>query len=395
MTAFDRFEQEKQKYAERREALDKDFDWTQKQLEKIRALNEVLLKKQEELVSQMNKVADLFTRLERDGFDFLHGFKVVGNIEFWKTLLDDENLDDSKLSEAETRELEKWQYVSEESESRYWSLIFDSDTNDFTPLSKILMANSISKSWIFDLPDENEVKLCSFLIHFYEHISLVSFFDLLDCSKEDFFPHVSVEINCDTVELEDIEIQRLSQRRQRNESSVALILENRKLALNDNFKWSEENIQKMFAVNAIVWKKYDQMEQNIKRLASVFRELSKTDPFFEPWDIDAELRYQSKKPTDIASVEMQKLLSQHTLMFGMNLRLNANIPEEAFRDDINRDEHLNWNFEVYAWHFNEEQKKVRFNYFMHTVFIDDHTFSFEDLVRMEEDGFFPRYEITF
>ena len=394
MTAFDRFEQEKQKYAERREALDKDFDWTQKQLEKIRALNEVLLKKQEELVSQMNKVADLFTRLERDGFDFLHGFKVVGNIEFWKTLLDDENLDDSKLSEAETRELEKWQYVSEESESRYWSLIFDSDTNDFTPLSKILMANSISKSWIFDLPDENEVKLCSFLIHFYEHISLVSFFDLLDC-KEDFFPHVSVEINCDTVELEDIEIQRLSQRRQRNESSVALILENRKLALNDNFKWSEENIQKMFAVNAIVWKKYDQMEQNIKRLASVFRELSKTDPFFEPWDIDAELRYQSKKPTDIASVEMQKLLSQHTLMFGMNLRLNANIPEEAFRDDINRDEHLNWNFEVYAWHFNEEQKKVRFNYFMHTVFIDDHTFSFEDLVRMEEDGFFPRYEITF
>ena len=237
------------------------------------------------------------------------------------------------------------------------------------------MANSISKSWIFDLPDENEVKLCSFLIHFYEHISLVSFFDLLDCSKEDFFPHVSVEINCDTVELEDIEIQRLSQRRQRNESSVALILENRKLALNDNFKWSEENIQKMFAVNAIVWKKYDQMEQNIKRLASVFRELSKTDPFFEPWDIDAELRYQSKKPTDIASVEMQKLLSQHTLMFGMNLRLNANIPEEAFRDDINRDEHLNWNFEVYAWHFNEEQKKVRFNYFMHTVFIDDHTFS--------------------
>ena len=54
MTAFDRFEQEKQKYAERREALDKDFDWTQKQLEKIRALNEVLLKKQEELVSQMN-----------------------------------------------------------------------------------------------------------------------------------------------------------------------------------------------------------------------------------------------------------------------------------------------------------------------------------------------------
>ena len=67
----------------------------------------------------------------------------------------------------------------------------------------------------------------------------------------------------------------------------------------------------------------------------------------------------------------------------------------ASRDNINSDEHLNWNFEVYAWHFNEEQKKVRFNYFMHTVFIDDHTFTFEDLVRMEEDGFIPRYEITF
>ena len=394
MTAFDKFDQEK-KYAERREALDNDFEWTQERLKKLCVLNEVLFKKQEELVSQMKKVADLFTRLERDGFDFLHGFKVVGNIEFWETLLDDENLDESELSETEEEELEKWRFFSEESESRYWSLIFDSDTNDFTPLSKILMANSISKSWIFDLPDENEVKLCSFLIHFYEHISLVSFFDLLDCSKEDFFPHVSVEINCDTVELEEFEIQRLYQHLCVNDSPVSLILEKRQRALDNNFKWSEENIQKMFAVNAIVWKKYDQMEQNIKRLASVFRELSKTDPFFEPWDIDAELRYQSKKPTDIASIEMHKLLYQHTRSFGMDLHLNANIPEESFRDNINRDEHLNWNFEVYAWHFNEEQKKVRFNFFMHTVFIDDHTFSFEDLVRMEEDGFFPRYEITF
>ena len=41
------------------------------------------------------------------------------------------------------------------------------------------------------------------------------------------------------------------------------------------------------------------------------------------------------------------------------------------------------------------RKKIRFSYLMHTVFVDGRTFSFEDLVRMEEDGFFTRYEITF
>ena len=105
-------------------------------------LNEVLLKKQEELVSQMKKVADVFTRLESEGFDFLHGFKVVGDIEFYKTLLDDENLDESKLSGSEAEEFEKWQFLSEESETQYWSLVFDSDTGDFMPLSKLLLSKA-------------------------------------------------------------------------------------------------------------------------------------------------------------------------------------------------------------------------------------------------------------
>lgn len=347
----------------------------------------------------MKKVADVFTRLESEGFDFLHGFKVVGDIEFYKTLLDDENLDESKLSGSEAEEFEKWQFLSEESETQYWSLVFDSDTGDFMPLSKLLLSNEIGKDWCFNLPDEEDVKLCSFLIYFYEHISPISFSDLFECTADDFFPYISVEINCDTVELRDFEFHRLYKRRCVNDSPVTLILENRQRALNDKFEWSEENIQKILAVNAIVWKKHNQTKENMKRLASVFKELAKTDPFFETWDIDAELRYQSKKPTDIASVEMQKLLSEVTLSFGMNLRLNDNIPERELDDEIddyiNGDEHFNWNFEVYANHLNEKQKKIRFAYLMHTVFVDGWTFSFEDLVRMEEDGFFTHYEITF
>ena len=46
MTAFDKFDQEK-KYAERREALDNDFEWTQVRLKKLCVLNEVLFKKQD------------------------------------------------------------------------------------------------------------------------------------------------------------------------------------------------------------------------------------------------------------------------------------------------------------------------------------------------------------
>ena len=74
--------EQEEKYEMRRKNLDREFKWTQGQIEKLRALNSGLLKKQEELISQMKKVSDLLTRLESEGFDFLHGFKVIGAIEF-------------------------------------------------------------------------------------------------------------------------------------------------------------------------------------------------------------------------------------------------------------------------------------------------------------------------
>lgn len=384
--------EQEEKYEMRRKNLDREFKWTQGQIEKLRTLNSGLLKKQEELISQMKKVSDLLTRLESEGFDFLHGFKVIGVIEFWKAELDEEDFGKSKFSASE--DLEKWRYISEEANSRYWSLIFDSNTGDFMTFSKILLSDAIDTPYNFNLPEENKVKLCSFLIYFYEYISKASFSDLLECSTDDFFPWVIVEINCDTVELKDFKIQQIYDHRLFDESPFPSVLEDRKNALDSKFEWSEENIKKILAINAIVWKKFNQAEENLKRLASVFRELSKTDSFFEPYGIEAEIRYQGKKPTDIASIEMQKLLCQYTPDFGTYLGINENIPEVEM-GNVNKNEDLNWNFEVYADHFNEDQKKIRFNYFMHRVFIDGPTFSLEDLVRMEEEGFYTRYEINF
>ena len=69
------------------------------------------------------------------------------------------------------------------------------------------------------------------------------------------------------------------------------------------------------------------------------------------------------------------------------MQLSAVNELECFSDFWGKDEKLNWNFEVFKQHLSEEQQKVKFHYFMHTVFVDDEVYSLEDLVRMREEDF--------
>ena len=70
-----------------------------------------------------------------------------------------------------------------------------------------------------------------------------------------------------------------------------------------------------------------------------------------------------------------------------NWTLGVNNSRQKIIDSIHDDDTLNWNFEVYSPHLSEEQKKVKFHYLMHTLFVDDNIYSFEDLVRMREEDF--------
>lgn len=368
---------------------DNHFEWTQERLEKLRALNNALLEAEKKTIAMMQKTITAFKRIEEERCPFLHDFKILGQIFFEKAILLLDEEEKAALPEETRKSIEKWYDLSRCIEDSYWRLVYDCATGDFLPLSKMFLNENLY-CWDMGLPDDCDIKICNYLCALYTYNPALCLEDLLDCSAEDFLPDVSAR--------KGHAVQKLYEKNSYNswrDDGTQELLAQRSLFLDKHFEWSEQNIQKMFKVNEIVWSRTNQAKEEMRQLGEAFLELAKTDPFFAEFDIDAELQYQSQKPTDIATVEMQKKLTERTYSGFLLLRFYGENGVGDFRDARHDDENLNWNFEVYAQHFNEEQKKVRFHYFMHCIFIDGQTYSFEDLIRMEEDGFVLCYAIDF
>mgnify|MGYP007101878196 CR=1 FL=1 len=371
------------KYLIRREELNQNFKWTKERTAKLRQLNEALAKMQEQLIEQINHVYETFSRFEKEGMTFLHGFKITGTYAFEKEIFD---IYDSKeeMSESEKEEYKLWSdlcYMASD-ELDLWQLIFDSETGDFLPLSKARIKQTFDSCYYSDEDEDEETdfQICSYLNHFLECNRVVSYEDLLSCTGKDFYPFVRVTLNYPLSEFKSSHCYHL------HDDVIANILENRALSTGREFEWSQENIQKIMDVNSWVWKKTDEMKQYMTSLSEAVQKLAKTDSFFENWDVDGHIEYQGSQATDIASLEMQRLMSERAAFSHYSLRCNADYPE--ITDDVHDPkDNLNWNFEVYKNHFTEEQKKVLFHYFMHVVFIDDWMYSFNDVVRMREEDF--------
>lgn len=105
------FDKRELKYIKRKERLDKDFVWTNEDLQKLGNLNADLLKMQDALVDEIKSTYDLFSKLEKNGMSFLHGFKVIGNIFFEKEIINDlYELD--KPTKAQKAIIDKWDNIT-------------------------------------------------------------------------------------------------------------------------------------------------------------------------------------------------------------------------------------------------------------------------------------------
>ena len=164
------------------------------------------------------------------------------------------------------------------------------------------------------------------------------------------------------------------------------------MALNESFEWNKDNIQKILEVNKWLWKYTDELKNELTELKSAFDILSKTDPKFKYYSIEGQIEYHGSEANDIATLELQKELSRRAAFHFWTLSLDENNSE--IRDGIHEDEKLNWNFEVFRPNLTEEQQKIKFHYFMHTVFVDDWIYSLEDLIRMQEKDFKVCLEIN-
>lgn len=132
----------------------------------------------------------------------------------------------------------------------------------------------------------------------------------------------------------------------------------------------------------------------MKELSDALKKLSSYDPVFKNYSITGRIEYHGSVATDIATLELQKQMSR-TAMFDSYMLTCNDEWTEVYDYNHDDDPELNWNFEVYRNHFTPEQQKILFHYFMHSVFVDDCIYSFEDLVRMREEDFKPCLRITF
>lgn len=379
------------KYLKRKERLNENFKWTKEDVRKVLELNGGLLDLQNALESKMKSAYEIFSGLEKSGLSFLHGFKVVGAIDFEKEILR-ESYENKNPTKKQEKIFEKWHRIAEFSSGEIgaWQLVFDSLSGDFMPLSKLRLSRKEKSCWLLDLPEEaGDAEFCSYFSHFVKYNKTFSNKDLAECSIKDFEMDVEVVLNFEVNELR--KFQGCFPCRDENSDFARNIIEERCRALNENFEWSEKNVQKILEVNSWLWKKTSELKEEFAELGGALSDLAKKNPDFKDFMIEGQIQYHGSKANDIASMELQKEMARRAAFFYWTLTCGNGRPAS---DSIHENESLNWNFEVYRNHLSEEQKKIKFHYFMHALFVDDSIFSFEDLVRMREEDFKICLEIS-
>lgn len=379
------------KYINRKVHLDQSFEWKNEDIQKLQDLNSDIIKLQDILIEEIKSAYELFSKIEKNGMSFLHGFKVIGKIVFEKEIA-------AKLYELDNPTknqkaiIDKWDniswYSSEEIEA--WQLIFDSLTGDFMPLSKTRLNQKENRFWNLNIPDDKDLDFCSFLSHFLKYNKTFSNKDLMELTIKDFTPVVKVILNYDVNELSSF--SSCYPYHNADSDFIYNMLEDRCRTLNNSFKWNKKNIEQILKVNNWLWKSTDELKKELTELNNLFKSLSETDSKFQYYSIEGQIEYHGSKANDIATMELQRELSRRADFHFWSLNLDENTSE--IRDNIHEDEKLNWNFEVYRPHLTEEQQNIKFHYFMHTVFVDDNILSFEDLVRMREEDFKVCLEIN-
>ena len=379
------------KYINRKVRLDNTFEWKNEDLQKIKELNSDIVKLQDILIDEIKTTYEFFSKLEKNGMSFLHGFKVIGKFDFEKEIIRKiYNVENPTKKQKAT--FDKWNYISSYSkeEIEAWQLIFDSLTGDFMPLSKARLNQKENRFWNLNIPDDKDLDFCSFLSHFLKYNKTFSNKDLMELTIKDFTPVVKVILNYDVNELSGF--SSCYPYHNADSDFIYNMLEDRCRTLNNSFKWNKKNIEKILKVNNWLWKCTDELKKELTELNNAFRFLSETDPSFKYYSIEGQIEYHGSESTDIATLELQRELSRRAAFHFWTLSLDENNSE--IRDYIHEDEKLNWNFEVFKSHLTEEQQNIKFHYFMHTVFVDDNILSLEDLVRMREEDFKVCLEIN-
>ena len=375
----------------RKQQVDPNYVWTKEAAQNFRKLNDDLTAMQTELVNNVISAYKLFSNLEKSGLSFLHGFKVIGKIDFEKAIIN-ELEKQKKTTKAQQKVIDKWDNIAyfTADEIDAWQLIYDSKLNDFMPLSKVRMKQT-RLFWGNNFgPNEADIELCSYCNHFFVNNNTLTLEDLEECTIEDFTPDIRIILNYNVSEFHSL--QHFHSQRESYGLIIYDMLNERQYELNKTFSWTKKNVQKILDVNKWIWQKTDEMKQYMNELNSAMNILSITEPDFKYYHIEGHIEYQGNVSNDISTIELQEQMSKYAFFKTYSLRCDEDT--QRIIDYIHEESEGNWNSELFRDHFTEKQKEIPFHHLMHALFVDDVIYSLEDLIRMREEDFKVCLEIS-
>lgn len=324
------------------------------------------------------QIANIFQKLSKKDFPYLREFRIAGTIESFK--IDPRIMSNYQgvLPAEQIQIYEKW------NDFRFcniWQLEYDSNTKDFSPLSKVLLNSAKFDHWRHTTFD-----LCSYLSFLINQNENVTYKDLLDFDfkNDSFYTEIRVYINYSH---DDIFCY-VGAEQLRHERKI---LSERSHFYNNNFYWSQPNIEHFFELDRFCKKKYEFIEKELKKLKHKFQSL-KMKNLIDFFCIYSKLHYNSQRETSIANSEIQNMFAR---------QLSTGIEEYLEIDAFNKfrvplaDISLNWNYEEYSQFLSKVQRDYKFNSYMRRDLIDNDIFSFEDILNMTEKDFCVSWQFRF
>ena len=342
---------------------------------KLDEINQNFVFMQNYLRDRMLQIANIFQKLSKKEFPYLQNYQILGTIDAFKV---DPRWWGNSLSPEQIQTYDKWKDFGR---CNVWQLVYNSTTKDFSPLSKLLL-NPVK----FDHWRHTTFDICSYLSFFINQNESITYKDLMDFDFENdqFCTEIKVYINYSQDDI--FSYEKTEQRRHERK-----ILSERSNFYNNNFNWSQPNIEHFFELDRFCKKKYELMKTELEKLKEKLLKLQMQN-LIENFSIYSNLHYNSQRETLIADSTIQKMFER---------QLSAGSEEYLEIDALNKlrvpldDISLNWNYEKYSQFLSKEQREYKFNSYMRRDLIDNDIFSFEDILNMTEEDFCISWQFRF
>lgn len=156
--------------------------------------------------------------------------------------------------------------------------------------------------------------------------------------------------------------------------------------VNDKFVWTPEKVEKVRDFNDKMWFRYKEAYDEVCRLKKECDDrFAAGDKNYESYDIRTEFWYNhGEEGLSKKEIELWEDMCEESVFWGPEFaEMTDRTPMKTFEEEMFEDGH-SWN----EYPFNTPKlDDICIHYFMHDIFNHNHTYSLEDLMKMNPENF--------